>query len=138
MNKKEQNTSSRRDSIKNMLKGLGALYVGGSVWGGFIMSAKGNKLVLRPPGALPEEDFLKACTKCGICIEVCPYDTLKVSEFNNSTLAGTPSFNPRLIPCYLCTDVPCTNECPTNALDVKNLRNEVDEVDVNQSRMGLL
>ncbi|MCP4041391.1 MAG: ferredoxin-type protein NapG, partial [Gammaproteobacteria bacterium] len=30
-------------------------------------------LAIRPPGALPEEDFLAACTRCGLCVRDCPY-----------------------------------------------------------------
>jgi ferredoxin len=37
--------------------------------------ATANKLLLRPPGALKEEDFLKTCIKCGMCVEACPFDT---------------------------------------------------------------
>ncbi|MDR3221903.1 MAG: ferredoxin-type protein NapG, partial [Candidatus Accumulibacter sp.] len=29
---------------------------------------------LRPPGALPEDEFLAACTRCGLCVRDCPYD----------------------------------------------------------------
>ena len=31
---------------------------------------------LRPPGALPEADFLAACVRCGLCVRDCPYDIL--------------------------------------------------------------
>jgi ferredoxin-type protein NapG len=137
MTEKENKINSRRETIKTALKGIGALYVGGSVWAGFIGTAKGNKLVLRPPGALEEEEFLKACTKCGICIEVCPYDTLVVSSFKDAALSGTPLFRPRSIPCYMCTDVPCTEACPTTALDKTKLLNEDLQMDINKSQMGV-
>ncbi len=29
---------------------------------------------LRPPGAIPEDDFLAACIKCGQCVQVCPVE----------------------------------------------------------------
>lgn len=137
MPKNKNYSNSRRNILKTGLKSLGALYIGGSLWSGFIESAKANPLVLRPPGALEENEFLKACTKCGICIEVCPYDTLISSPLEESALLGTPVFSPRLIPCYMCTDIPCTEACPTTALDIRKLKDEEDEMDINKSQMGI-
>jgi ferredoxin-type protein NapG len=31
---------------------------------------------IRPPYALDELDFLMTCTRCGACIEVCPYEVI--------------------------------------------------------------
>lgn len=33
--------------------------------------------LLRPPGALPEADFLTHCIRCGLCLQVCPTNTLQ-------------------------------------------------------------
>lgn len=87
-------------------------------------------LALRPPGALPEADFLAACVRCGLCVRDCPYDTLKLSDLGDPVPTGTPYFVARQIPCEMCEDIPCVKACPTGALDR-------ELTDINQSRMGL-
>jgi ferredoxin-type protein NapG len=72
---------------------------------------------LRPPGALAEDAFLAACARCGLCVQACPYDTLKLSGLGGPAQAGTPYFTAREIPCEMCDDVPCVPACPTGALD---------------------
>ncbi|MFO8048941.1 MAG: 4Fe-4S binding protein [Desulfosudaceae bacterium] len=73
--------------------------------------------VLRPPGALPEEDFLKTCVRCGECLKVCIQNALQ-PVFLEQGPSGM--FTPRLIPrlgycefnCTLCGQV-----CPTGAIE---------------------
>ncbi|WP_269581507.1 ferredoxin-type protein NapG [Roseibium sp. Sym1] len=73
---------------------------------------------LRPPGAMPEADFLSACIRCGLCVRDCPYDTLKLAELGEDGPAtGTPYFTARDVPCEMCEDIPCVVACPTGALD---------------------
>lgn len=73
---------------------------------------------LRPPGAMPETDFLSACIRCGLCVRDCPYDTLKLAELGEDGPAtGTPYFTARDVPCEMCDDIPCVAACPTGALD---------------------
>jgi ferredoxin-type protein NapG len=85
---------------------------------------------IRPPGALPEAEFLGACVRCGLCVRDCPYDTLKLAELGDDVAVGTPYFEARAIPCEMCVDIPCVKACPTDALD-HSLE------DINASRMGL-
>ncbi len=76
---------------------------------------KNNRLV-RPPGSLPEERFVAACTGCGECLKVCPNNALQ-STFLEAGLAGL--YTPRLVPrigyceefCNFCGRV-----CPTEAI----------------------
>ena len=87
-------------------------------------------LDLRPPGALPEEDFLGACIRCGMCVRDCPYNTLELAKPETPVATGTPFFNARNIPCEMCEDIPCIKACPTNALDHRL-------TDINKAKMGI-
>jgi ferredoxin-type protein NapG len=84
----------------------------------------------RPPGALDEGGFLAACVRCGQCVRACPYDALKLAELGEPVPTGTPYFEPRKVPCEMCSDIPCVPACPTGALD-----HELKEID--KARMGL-
>ena len=33
--------------------------------------------LIRPPGAVPEEEFVRRCIGCGECMKVCPTNTLQ-------------------------------------------------------------
>ena len=133
--------TSRADAIKMLFKGAGYFALGGFVWNGFVKASSAEELVLRPPGAITEKDFLKACIKCGLCVEACPYDTLRLSNPKDNKFNGTPYFVARETPCYMCTDIPCVPVCPTEALDENSLKTESDDsnmkLDVNKSKMGL-
>jgi len=72
--------------------------------------------LIRPPGALPEEQFLAKCVKCGECMKVCPTNGLQPAL----TEAGpegvwTPVLVPRIGYCeYYCSL--CSQVCPTGAI----------------------
>jgi ferredoxin-type protein NapG len=85
---------------------------------------------LRPPGALPEEDFNGACIRCGLCVRDCPFNMLYLGELGEDVPTGTPYFIARKKGCEMCEDIPCVAACPTNALDH-------DLKDINDARMGL-
>ncbi len=92
--------------------------VAGTFLGSYTAAARGLPAeALRPPGALAEDDFLAACTRCGLCVRACPYDTLSLAELGGAVATGTPFFTARDIPCEMCDDVPCVPACPTGALD---------------------
>ena len=71
---------------------------------------------LRPPGAVDEDEFNQKCIRCRKCEEVCPYDSIKMTDLAYGARAGTPVIFPREEPCYLCDDLPCIDVCPTEAL----------------------
>ena len=72
--------------------------------------------LIRPPGALPEQDFVRRCVKCGECMKVCLTNGLHPT-FAEAGLEGlwTPILVPRLGYCeYNCNL--CSQVCPTGAI----------------------
>lgn len=76
----------------------------------------GAKGLVRPPGAVPETDFLARCVRCGECMVACPTNTLQPIWF----AAGLPAlFSPAITPRRGFCDPnchECGNVCPTNAI----------------------
>ena len=148
--------SESRRSFLSTTRNLGLAVLGGLAWSAYVDEAKANKLLLRPPGALKESDFLKTCIKCGLCVEACRnrdgniiYDdkgkrvgtkepTLMLAKPGDNKPLGTPYFNAREIPCFMCDDIPCAVSCPSGALDIKSLINKKSKKpDITKARMGL-
>ena len=77
-----------------------------------------NPGVVRPPGALAEEDFLSRCIKCGQCMRVCPTNVIQPATLE-AGLEGlwTPLLNFRVgtSGCQL-NCIACGNVCPTSAI----------------------
>ena len=76
-----------------------------------------NENRLRPPGAVDEKKFLALCIKCGQCLQVCPYHSIKLSDFSKGHGVGTPYIDANIHACYACEAVPCVLACPSGALD---------------------
>jgi len=75
-----------------------------------------NPVLIRPPGARAEREFLQRCIQCGLCMQVCPTNALHPTLFE-AGLEGlwTPRLVPRLGYCeYECNR--CGQVCPTEAL----------------------
>ena len=140
--KKNDKMASRREVIRKLFQGAGFLGMGGLTWGAYVSEAKAVDIILRPPGAIEEADFMKACIKCGACVTACPYDTLKLATPGDNKPVGTPFFEPRDIACEMCPDIPCVPVCPSGALDVKkvssfNEEKKEDVLDINKAKMGV-
>ena len=80
---------------------------------------------LRPPGAVPEDEFQQKCIRCRKCEEVCPHESIKMAHGEWGLKMGTPFIFPEEVPCYLCDDFPCINVCPTGALEAVKDKTEV-------------
>ena len=142
MNKKQEDRkmneepiNERRNFFLTIARATGLAALGGLIWSAYVDEATANRLLLRPPGALREEDFLKTCIKCGMCVEACPFHTLKLASPGDNKPVGTPYFTPREIPCYMCKDIPCVPVCPSGALDITKVSTN-NILDINKSQMG--
>jgi ferredoxin-type protein NapG len=131
---------NRREFLLGLVKSAGVAAVGGLVWAGFLNAKKAYPTVLRPPGAVEEERFLAACTKCGLCVSACPYDALVLAKPGDGRPVGTPYFVMRDNPCRMCRDIPCAAKCPTGALDtglVSDSEAGRKALNINKARIGL-
>jgi MauM/NapG family ferredoxin protein len=72
--------------------------------------------LVRPPGAIPETEFLRTCIRCGECMKSCLTNTLQPCLWE-SGLSGlwTPKMDLRLAPCDQNCNV-CGKVCPTQAI----------------------
>ena len=106
----------RRQFIQQMT-GLGVLGLAaaGGIFGAPYLEKEGARL--RPPGAVPEKEFLGLCIKCGQCLQVCPYDSILLEDIDGRASVGMAYIEPRERGCYLCEAFPCILACPSGALD---------------------
>ncbi|MHB8095569.1 MAG: 4Fe-4S binding protein [Candidatus Aminicenantales bacterium] len=77
---------------------------------------RANTKLIRPPGALPEEAFLRKCVKCGECMKACPTNALQpaLAEAGPEGI-WTPMVVPKIGYCeYYCSL--CSQVCPTGAI----------------------
>lgn len=128
--------NERRKFILGSARTIGLVALGGLVWSAYVDEVTASKLTLRPPAALKEEDFLKTCIKCGMCVEACPFDTLHLARPGDNKPLGTPFFEPRETPCYMCPDIPCVPVCPSGALNQASVTKN-DVLDINSAQMGV-
>lgn len=107
--------TKRREFVKYSTLGMLGLALGGGV----VLSPHtlNAETRLRPPGAVEENDFLALCIKCGQCLQVCPYHSIKLADFGKGHGVGTPYIDADERGCYACTAVPCVLACPSGALD---------------------
>ncbi len=95
-----------------------------------------NERLVRPPGSMPEADFLARCIRCGQCMRVCPNNALHPTLLE-SGLEGV--WSPILIArigyceptCTLCGQV-----CPTGAIQELSLKEKVGSDDIPPNRIG--
>jgi ferredoxin len=86
---------------------------------------------IRPPGSVPEDQFLTQCVRCGECVQACPTGTLQPASFEHSLDA---LWTPRGYGDCAGCDSGCNNcgqVCPTGAIRKLPLEEK------NAARMGL-
>lgn len=72
--------------------------------------------IIRPPGALPEIDFLATCIRCGLCMKACPTNTLQPLGIGAGLSAYfSPILRPQRGPCEPRCNA-CGEVCPTKAI----------------------
>ncbi len=107
--------TDRREFVKYSTLGILGLALGGGMVFSPYLAAGENRL--RPPGAVDEKRFLALCIKCGQCVQVCPYHSIKLADMVKGAGIGTPYIDANERACYSCTAVPCVLACPSGALD---------------------
>ena len=97
----------------------------------------GSQFRLRPPGALEEDAFLTACTRCFKCGNACPNDCIHFSGLEGGLEeAFTPYIAARERACILCGE--CADVCPTGALQPFEATREgwAESVDMGLARVN--
>ncbi len=110
-------SKDRRVFLLAGLSGAGAalLYTVLPGWAGRVRDGK-YSLLVRPPGALPENAFRIRCVGCGECMKSCPTNTLQPAGLQ-AGITGfmSPVVVPRKGPCDTAC-FKCGLVCPTGAL----------------------
>ncbi len=115
----------RREVI---LGGVGVLAILGGVGVGSFLRAENGAKYLRPPGAV--DSFEALCVKCGQCVQVCPYHSIKLLDLASGKDLGTAYVDFKERGCYLCDLFPCVLACPSGALN-----HSIN--DINDVKMGV-
>lgn len=107
----------------------GAALVASIVVGAGVRPFVAEADVLRPPGALAEDEFMARCIKCERCTSVCPTGIIEPLGVEGGLLqARTPTLSFVNDSCTFC-DL-CRQVCPTGAIDA------VDAWAPDQGRIG--
>lgn len=123
---KNNNGLDRRSFLKSGAVAIASLAVVGAGVG-VIRQVRGNDIrsvnILRPPGAVEENDFAYGCIKCGLCVQICPVQAVKLAGIDHALAYGTPYIDVREQACdFSCDSLQCVETCPTGVLDFKQYK----------------
>ena len=130
-------TSIGRRGFLSVAAGTAAAVVGGAATSvvtktfGANLNGVGHSLPVRPPGSVPEREFLQMCIRCGECFKACPYHVLQPLGFQQG-LEGlwTPQVVADHSGCAPSCNA-CGQVCPTGAIRALPLEEK------SVARMGL-
>ena len=106
------------------------LALGTKAWGAELDDANRSRPV-RPPGSVPEREFLNMCIRCGECFKVCPNNVLQSQGFQQGFEGlWTPVVNADWAGCEPSCNA-CGQVCPTGAIRALPLEEK------KAARMGL-
>ncbi len=117
-----------KDALAVVVPGLGAVWLGLRP----AASRTARAAPVRPPGALPEAEFLARCIRCLRCADACPNQAIvPLGASAGGGLEGTPAIRPRRQACMLCNRMEgaylrCTEACPSGALEL--VRRDPEEI----------
>ena len=121
----------RRQFFKTGAIALGSLAIVGA-GAAYLKSNKKNEIpatnFLRPPGAIDEDIFVAECIKCGLCVQICPIQAIKLADIDSGLDYGTPFIEVRNQACdFSCDSLQCVETCPTAVLDFKQFKRVGEE-----------
>lgn len=110
-----KSTPKRRFNLKRRYLIAGAVGAGLGLIAQRLAHAQ-SRIVLRPPGALPESQFTTTCLRCGNCARACPTGVIKPSMDTSDWIRVlTPQI--RFIDSYCLPEcVNCGCVCPSGAI----------------------
>ena len=117
---------NRREFLKSGAIAVGAMAaVGAGV--GYLQKITAetriNQRFLRPPGAIDEDTFIFGCIKCGLCVQICPIQAIKLAGIKEGLAYGTPYIDVRTQACdFSCDSLQCVETCPTAVLYFKQFK----------------
>jgi ferredoxin-type protein NapG len=121
----------RRQMLRSVA--LGGFVAGMSLLG-WLPQLAAHEPRLRPPGAIPERDFLAACIKCGQCVQVCPVEAIVLADAPDGFGIGVPHIEAREQACdFSCDALQCILACPTGALS--HLLAKPEQVEMGLARL---
>ncbi len=110
------NSEGFRFTRKNILRSFFAIIIAIPIFKRKPGYTKDHSRLIRPPGALKEQEFINTCVRCGQCMKVCPTNAIHPLLFEYGLDAAfTPRLIPRIGSCELnCKQ--CSEVCPSGAL----------------------